>query len=299
MGNSCEDWRGAARRELSRLRGGMTGWGYRTPGAPGVEPTALACLGLQASRGPSEPTEALITGAADWLAKLQGPDGALGLSATLAAPGWTTPLGLLVWQATGGHEGARRRGEGWLLRQEGERIPHSDDPDHIVGHDTMLAGWPWVAGTHSWIEPSALAILALRRAGLGGHPRVVEGLRLIRDRAIVTGGWNYGNPSAFGHPLRPQPGPTGLALLALGPRDGHDTTVSGAIRYLRQTLPGVRASASLGWGLLGLRAWRSMPAEAERWLAESHERASGRPDAATKLALLLLAGSDHALELFE
>jgi hypothetical protein len=64
-------------------------------------------------------------------------------------------------------------------------------------------------------------------------------------------------------------------------------------------LPAVRASSSLGWGLLGLRAWQGEPVEAGRWLAEAHERAAGRPDAAPKLALLLLAGGEHATEFFE
>jgi hypothetical protein len=175
----------------------------------------------------------------------------------------------------------------------------ADDPDHIVGHDTMLVGWPWVAGTHSWLEPTAMAVLALRRVGSSSHPRVDEGYRLIRDRAIATGGWNYGNKAAFGHPLRPQPAPTGLALLALANRDKCTPTIARAIHYLQETLLSVRASASLGWGLLGLRAWSSVPEEADRWLAEAYQRAKGRPDATVKLSLLLLAGGEHALEFFE
>jgi hypothetical protein len=163
----------------------------------------------------------------------------------------------------------------------------------------MLVGWPWVDGTHSWLEPTATAVLALRVVGLGSHPRSVEGLRLIRDRAIDSGGWNYGNKSAFGHALRPQPAPTGMCLLALPREDARTEAVDRAIRYLHETLPGIRACASLGWGLLGLRAWNAAPVEADRWLAEAFQHASGRPDAAPKLALLLLAGGEHGSELFE
>ena len=57
----------------------------------------------------------------------------------------------------------------------------------MLGHDPTLTGWPWVGGTHSWVEPTSLAVLALRREGLGKHPRVEEGLKVIRDRAIVSG----------------------------------------------------------------------------------------------------------------
>ena len=41
---------------------------------------------------------------------------------------------------------------------------------------------------------------------------------MIIDRALPHGGWNYGNKVVFGHELRPQPGPTGMALLALATR---------------------------------------------------------------------------------
>ncbi len=176
----------------------------------------------------------------------------------------------------------------------------ADDPDHIIGHDTTLAGWPWVAGTHSWLEPTVLAVIGLDREGLRSHPRVAEGYRLIEDRAIKGGGWNYGNKSAFGHPLRPQPGPTGMALVALARLDSgpRPVTVREAIAYLGETLPHIRSSVSLGWGLLGLRVWNCAPPadETDAWLAEAYRRATGLPDAAVKLAMLLLAGGDHGLE---
>ncbi|MBV8555260.1 MAG: hypothetical protein JO116_06830, partial [Planctomycetaceae bacterium] len=99
---------------------------------------------------------------------------------------------------------------------------------------------------------------------------------------------------------RPQPAPTGLALLTLAqmPGEPRSPLVDRAIRYLTATLPGVRAASSLGWGLLGLRAWGVEPEGAERWLAEAYRHALGRPDAAPRLALLLLAAGGRALSLF-
>ena len=116
--------------------------------------------------------------------------------------------------------------------------------------------------------------------GWATHPRVVEGYRLIRDRAIVTGGWNYGNKSAFGHPLRPQPAPTGLALLALAGRDERTPIVDGAIRYLhgRCRASGRPPRWAGGCSACGPgRALRTRPID---WLAEAYQRATGRPDAA-------------------
>src|SRR5262249_52249430 len=173
-----------------------------------------------------------------------------------------------------------RRAAGWLLDERGRTVDPADDPGHVAGHDTTLVGWPWVAGTHSWLEPTALAVLALGRAGLGAHPRVAEGLRLIRGRAVDAGGWNYGNKAVFGRALRAQPSPTGLALLALAGTGPRDAAVGRAVAYLARTLPGVRAPVSLGWGLLGLRAWGEAPAGAGDWLAAAYPSGAGRPRAA-------------------
>jgi hypothetical protein len=284
----ADGWREAARVALLRLRG-PSGWGERAGAPPRVEPTALAGLGLLADGHGSD--EALRR-SADWLAGLQQPDGPLGISPGLAAPHWTTPHAILFWAALGRCDAPRDRAVRWLLGQRGIATA---DPMGVFGHDTSLIGWPWVEDTHSWLEPTALAVLALRRQGLGDHARTREGLQLIRNRAIRTGGWNYGNSTVLGRTLRPQPGPTGLALLALAGIDRPSPAVGRAIAYLQATLPEVRSAPSLCWGLLGLRAWGRRPAEAGSWLAEAHALAHHRGDSASRLALLLLAASDRAL----
>jgi len=281
------------------LRGPSTAWSYRRNGAPSVEPTALACLGLLASgdEHSSAADHAACRAGAAWMAAIQRAEGSLPVSQSVGTPGWTTPYAILLWSGVPGHEAARRRARIWLLGIAGKTIPRSKISDELTGDNLVELGWPWVDGTHSWLEPTALAILALCREGLGGHPRVDAGIRLIRDRALSKGGWNYGNKSVFGQELRPLPGPTGLALLALAARGDRSTAVTRALEYLRQTLPNLRSAVSLGWGVLGLRAHGACPLEADTWLAASVGQCAGRVDATMSLALLLLAANDQAIRL--
>ena len=294
-----DDWSDRAGRELAGLAGPDGAWGYRRGASAFVEPTALATLALMARThgGAAEPLPAARR-AADWLASVQSSDGSLGLNLSQPTPGWMTPYAVLVWRALGVHDERARRAAGWLLGQKGRTLAHSDDPGGVAGHDTTLVGWPWVADTHSWLEPTVLAVLALGVVGAATHPRVREGLKLIRNRAVASGGWNYGNRAVFGRPLRAQPAPTGLGLLALATVDGRSAIVDGAIRYLEAMLPAVRAPASLGWGLIGLRAWGVVPDRAADWLAEAFTAVTGRPDAAPLLAPLILADAPDALRLF-
>jgi hypothetical protein len=168
-----------------------------------------------------------------------------------------------------------------------------------MGHDSMIVGWPWVADTHSWVEPTAMALLSLAVEGKSEHPRVIEGVRLLVDRAIPGGGWNLGNPVVFKTPLRPLPGPTGLALLALSRLRGPSEIARPALSYLQKALTETRAPISLGWGLLGLRAWGAEPSEGTSWLNTAFERLEGREPSTTELALwLLAAGGASSLGLF-
>lgn len=290
-----DHWSEQAGKELARLaeRGGP--WAYRHGGSASVEPTALAALALIA-QGPG--AAGLAAAASDWLATSQQTDGSLGTTPAQPTPGWPTPYAVLVWRALGAHAQATQKACRWLLAQKGKTLPREDDPGNVAGHDTTLVGWPWVSDTHSWLEPTALALLALNLTGHARHPRVIEGLALVRDRGVLGGGWNYGNRAVFGRALRPQPGPTGLALLALAALDGPSRQVDQAVAYLETALPGVRAPLSLGWGLLGLRAWGVHPGRADEWLAEAWAETTGRPDAAPRLATLILADARGGLRLF-
>jgi hypothetical protein len=292
-------WIPDARRELVGLRGHSGVWGYRRDHRPSVEPTVLACLGLLAS-APTNVSAGdleITRKAADWMQAIQQSNGALPVSEGSTSPGWATPYALMFWTNISGKEAARRRARTWLLDDEGVPLYLSSQSERVIGHNPGMVGWPWVAGTHSWLEPTALAILALRRDGLFDHPRIKAGTKLILDRALESGGWNYGNKSVFGTELRPQPGPTGLALLALASGGKQSRAVAAALAYLRQTLPDIQAPVSLGWGILGLRAHHGCSSEAEEWIARSYSRCVGKPDAAMGLALLLLASSEHTLEL--
>jgi hypothetical protein len=289
------DWKRHARRELVVMRGGSPAWGYRRSGVPSVEPTCLACLGLLATADDQATEELVATSrdAADWMAAIQQANGSLPVCQNLETPGWSTPYALLLWNRLAGYEAARLDARAWLLKDHDGPHPHRDNNDKILGHDPSIHGWPWVEGTHPWIEPTAMAILALCRERQRDHPRVAEGSRLILDRALDRGGWNCGNKKAFGRELRPQPAPTGTALLALAACGDRSPVAFRALDYLLATLPKVRAPVSLGWGILGLRAYRACPLEADIWLAEAYASRADKLDSTMNLAVLLLAaGAD-------
>src|SRR5205807_2265831 len=109
------------------------------------------------------------------------------------------------------------------------------------------------------------------------------------------------NSVVFGRDLRPQPAPTGLALLALAGVGGRSAIVERAIRYLHQELPETRAAQSLCWGVLGLRAWGCCPEAAASWLAQGFDQALRQVDAnstsSRRWAYLLLAAGERSLEL--
>ena len=67
----------------------------------------------------------------------------------------------------------------------------------------------------AWLEPTAMALLALKHTGHDAHVRAREAVDLLHDRLLPNGGSNYGNTFVFGQELRPHVQPTGLALLAL------------------------------------------------------------------------------------
>jgi len=272
-------------RQLADTADREGGWPYAPDLPVAAEVTALACAALSAC---DEASDVCARGF-ERLASIQRADGGVPVYANMEQPCWPTALALLAWRLAdpsgSAYADRSRLATDWLLRTRGKQF---QTDTRIYGHDTQLGGWPWVEGTHSWVEPTAYAVLALRACGLASSPRVKEGIATLRDRAVHGGGWNYGNPKMFGHDLRPFPAPTGIALTALA-----DTNLTPAIAesldYLAEELPQIRAPISLCWGVIGLDAWRRRPEQADAWLDECARLSQSRPPSCHHMALLLLA----------
>jgi len=199
---------------------------------------------------------------------------------------WPTSSALLAWHRSDRHQDSLDRAVKFLLKTTGK---HSEtNADSPVAHDSSILGWPWTEDTHSWIEPTALALIALEVAGHKEHPRFREGIRMIMDRQLRLGGWNYGNTMVYGKELRPFVDTTGLALTALaGHVDKREIGLS--ILFLQQRVERCRTPLSLGWALSGLGAWGEFPPEGRAWIKETLERQTVfGPFGTTLLSLLAL-----------
>jgi hypothetical protein len=186
----------------------------------------------------------------------QASDGRVSLSKDNPDSFWPTALAVLAWQDATAYADAQKQAVKFLLETTG--VHYRSQSSEVAGHDASLKGWPWVANTHSWIEPTVLSVLALSAAGYGRHDRVQEAIRMIQNRQLPHGGWNYGNTFVFGRELRPMPESTGTALAGLA---GHVEVgmVARSLDYLQGEVNGLRTPVSLGWGLLGLAAWGMWP----------------------------------------
>lgn len=255
--------------------------GYLADGPPATEPTAWAAIAL-ATAGRRDAAGR----AADWLADQQARDGSLGVTPDAPAPQWPTSLAILAWH----HVGPQRyrepieRAVAWCLRTEG-----TTSPQHAhIGHDTNLVGWSWAADTHSWLEPTAFAVLALRATGHGAHPRCTEAVRLLQDRLLPGGGCNYGNTLVLGQTLLPHLQPSGVVAWALVGTAASDPRLLLTLDYLEREVARPTGSASLAFALVALAAWGRRPAAADSLIDEALRR-SDATGSTYKLALLTLA----------
>jgi hypothetical protein len=265
--------RNARRRRGPGVSGGRLA-GVETDGA-GVPGPA----GHTTRRGPREDLTA-IRAAADLLARLQRPDGSLGVSGDSGHARMGDAVRPRALDGAGRVRGPEAPGRRLAARASGRDLTEPPDPRRVIGTTHRCRDGPGsparIPGSSRRRWPSG----RLRRQG-DATPEGRRGPRLIRDREIEAGGWNYGNKEVFGRELRPQPGPTGLALIASRARRPLGA-VGRATDYLLAALPGTRASASLGWGLLGLRsgaAGRTTPTMAGRSLPEGRGPPRRRPSA--------------------
>ncbi len=265
-----------------------------SPGGPwAAEPTALACLALEIHH---ERTPALRL--AHQLAAAQQPDGSIGALAEHTTPAWPTSLAMLAWMACSQDDTQSTFAEEialavhWALATHGKPA----DPNPQVGHDPSILGWSWAADTHAWMEPTCMFVLALKAAGLRSHSRTRDGVRLITDRLLPTGGSNYGSTLVLGQATLPQVQSTGLAMLALAGEENNDLRVAASLDYLEHSICLETTTSSMCFGLLGLTFHGRRPPQAASFLQQAFDREMTRGTCEYKLALLALAvNEDPAL----
>ena len=246
------------KQSLVAARNPDGGWPYYPGKTSRLEPTAWALLALRAA-GHDVSLDPLVAWPRrdGWFVDRSSDAVNVGINALTAIV-----LGALVPDAPAGRALAAA-----LVEARGMKLPQS--PNFV--QDNSLQGWPWIDGTFSWVEPTALAVIALKRHRSlhGAQARIAEGERLLLDRVCRVGGWNYGNANALGRQLEPHTPPTALALMAL--RDHRD---SEAVRRSQQHLSAhtldersglALALTRVALGVLDSPAPRLAHALAEQW----------------------------------
>jgi hypothetical protein len=256
-----------------------------------VDATVWGILAFRAAGG----EQAILEKHCARLIREQDKDGRVWIHQEHSESYWPTALAILAWQNSPQSQAAQGRAIRFLLETTGVHRPRRSD--ELAQHDPLIKGWPWIGGTHSWIEPTALGVIALTATGHEQHDRVREAIRMTLDRQLPHGGWNAGNTLAFGKELHPNPEGTGAALTGLAGVVGQEK-VARSIAYLQGEVDRLGTPISLGWGLLGLAAWDLWPSNGttlvERCLANQSRYGDYDTSALCLLFLGALAGERDA-----
>ncbi len=228
------------------------GWGYHTGHMPVVEPSAAVLLAIREEAYARE----LFQRGMDWLLNSQHPDGGWGINENDPESGWQTTWAIIAMKRTKQSPQAISRAVAWLTTVATYDIPKEGFQKAEVPQTDIVGAlvWPWLPGQATWIQPTALALLALE--GIDGSPvaqaRMNAATRYFEYYRTTMGGWSVGNTTKLDINDTARAFPTALVLMALanftpGLIQPPDLT---ALQQDMQNDPGVLAQAA---GLLALR----------------------------------------------
>lgn len=279
------------------------GWGAGKGRRSNTEATALALLGLSTLKEAAPATNmASIDRGLNWLVERQYADGSWSLTDQVAEASWATALAVLALACFEDRRHHALHGGQWLLRQHGQRLGWIASLQYRLAPETMAArlnpdlqGWSWAANTFSWVEPTAYALMALKKLRPYLHNahavnRVHQGELLLYDRRCKGGGWNYGNSSVLREDLEPYPDVTAVALVALHDRQTERANKEG-LSALQRMLTEVQSGLTLSWSILCFALYCQDTTEWKKLLARSYEQTEFLGETKT-FALALLASSD-------
>ncbi len=242
------------------------GWSY-LPGKrqSWLEPSAYALLALHGDASSVEQSNKAWKLLLSW----QNPSGSWKPAGEVEGESWATALMVTLCCVRGEYGEVFHKGVNWLVGTEGsdsEWFPRAVQFLHLnvfnsrlgFERDVRFKGWPWRPNNASWVEPSAHALIAIKKAA--PHARSAElkerirmGDLMILDRKCSDGGWNSGAPRSLHIDLVSYPETTALALLGLQgqPRQNVAAPLAVAMKFAAEThLPLAQA-----WLAICLRNW--------------------------------------------
>jgi hypothetical protein len=226
----------------------------------------------------------------DWLLQLRRKDGGWPPNAVVDESTWVTAL-VVACMAEAGRLDAGDPAFAWLLEQTGRESTALHRIRRLFlgvksEYGSVHTGWPWFPGAAAWVVPTAITILALRKAEKSLtsqelRERIQEGRQFLLSRACRDGGWNHGSSRALGYESDSYPETTGVALLALTGVDSPQVRrgIACAERHLQVS----RSRQAIAWLRLALLAHgKHLPA-----LAEDNEPPQYRDTVELALSLIL------------
>ena len=191
------------------------GWGYSTGQKPVVEPTAAVLLAIRNE----PPANNSFQRGISWLLRSQHQDGGWGINENDAESGWQTAWALIALRYFTQNQDSISKSVEWLTTVGTLEITQAEfQKPEIPKRDNNEAFiWPWLPGQAGWIEPTAMAVLALEgmtKSRLADF-RISAALSYFRKYRTMDGGWNIGNATPLDTIVLPRVYPTALVLLAL------------------------------------------------------------------------------------
>jgi squalene-hopene cyclase-like protein len=290
---------GTALQFLQNTQNADGGWGAVPTRQSNTEATALALLALISY---PEAKATHIERGLQWLIDLQNSDGSWPMHRSPSHGSWPTALATLALASFDGQRARALTGTRWLLAHRGRSLgrwatlAYRMVPQRMaIQLDPNLIGWSWTRHGFSWVEPTAYALIALKRltADIGGaaDEHIREAERLLYDRMCTGGGWNHGNSNAYGVAIPPYPETTALALIALQDREA-DASNRASLQRLVDMLAEGESGLSLSWATLCLSLQGQDVAVWQQRLARCYAR-SGFLGETRVVALALLALSER------
>ncbi len=244
---------------LKRTQNADGGWGYFVGKQSWMEPTAYAILALKGSSGSEDVIRRAWTLAQSW----QLPDGGWRPGSQVQDPTWVAALGLIAASCLGCLDQVAPKSVPWLLNMKGQESKWTvrlASYVHLLKTDVNVThrGWPWHPGNSSWIEPTALTVVALKRSlawnsngDVSG--RIRDGEELILSRRGRDGGWNSGNPSVLKYDVPSYPETTALALIGLQGSANKD--LSEPLRAVQKLYLESKSSLATAWLTIALHCY--------------------------------------------